>query len=170
MHHWDPTKHMARKRHYCDSCCASVEPGDKYLRQRWVDGGDAGAYKAHDRCHRVMNFLWDQGIRDESDMGGECWRNLHDMEPEDWQLVAGKVNLIRPFIEVGAVLREMSDIEGFKEQWHATVKFCGRNHLIKRGILPGFGGYETDDPVIRGLMLIEFIDDVRQGREEPVHA
>jgi len=170
MYHWDPTQHVARKRHYCDSCGASIHPGDTYIRQRWVDGGDAGAYKAHQRCHALMEHMFTMGIRSENDFGEECWTNLMDMEPEDWQAVAGRYDLVRPFIEVVAVMREMSDIEGFEEMWHSKIKFCGRPHLVKHGVKGDFKPLQTDDIHVRELMAVKFVDDLMNGVEERVHA
>lgn len=170
MHHWDPTKHTARKRHYCDSCGASISPGDRYIRQRWVDGGDAGAYKAHQRCENLMEYLWSKGIKSENDYGSDCWMNLMDMESEDWQTVGWRYDLIRPFIKVQGVLREKSNIEGFEEMWHASVKFCGRKHLVRIGVKKDFIPLATDNPYVHELMAVKFAEDLRNGTEERANA
>ena len=43
----------ARKRHGCNVCLGSIEPGQRYVRQRVVDGRDAWTWKAHDLCDRA---------------------------------------------------------------------------------------------------------------------
>lgn len=46
--------HVARKRHRCDWCWQFIEPGERYSRYRYFDGGDAGTVKMHTECHEAM--------------------------------------------------------------------------------------------------------------------
>lgn len=71
--------YTARKRHICDSCLGSIEPGEKYERQRNVDDGEARTYKAHLRCIAASRVLWRNGIGG----GDDTLLNVCDMDPED---------------------------------------------------------------------------------------
>lgn len=58
-----PQTHVARKRHRCDWCDEFIEPGDKYVRWRWFDYGDAGTCKMHPECYEAGKTLdWDEGF------------------------------------------------------------------------------------------------------------
>lgn len=46
----------ARKAHGCNACLGMIAAGDRYARQRIVDGGDAWVWKAHLLCHAAWNF------------------------------------------------------------------------------------------------------------------
>lgn len=41
---------VARARHRCNGCLGWVRPGERYRRQRIVEGGDAWTYKSHLLC------------------------------------------------------------------------------------------------------------------------
>lgn len=59
---------VARKAHVCCVCLGDIAPGDRYHRQRSVEGGDAYVWKEHALCgaaylvaHREADLLPDEG-------------------------------------------------------------------------------------------------------------
>ena len=48
---------VARKRHYCDSCCRNIEPGQKYASSFLTDGGDHWTYKEHEWCRTAASIV-----------------------------------------------------------------------------------------------------------------
>lgn len=79
--------HKARKRHSCDSCCGTIEPGETYHRQQSVSGGDAWTYKAHQRCSEAAAILFKAGHFGEDPDGQECWVNMSDTDLEMRQVI-----------------------------------------------------------------------------------
>lgn len=75
---------VARKSHVCDSCCGTIDVGQRYVRARIVDGGEAWTWKAHEDCQRAGEILFDAGL--EGDDG--CILNVSDMCAEERQHVA----------------------------------------------------------------------------------
>lgn len=77
------TEHTARKRHFCDSCCGRIEPGQRYRRQRTIWEGEFGIYKAHADCWRASCI-----VGAESCEWYEPYPNVSDMHAEDREHVA----------------------------------------------------------------------------------
>lgn len=53
----DHSEYTARKKHYCDSCNGTIEAGQRYVRQRIVDGSEGYTYKAHDHCKALSDHV-----------------------------------------------------------------------------------------------------------------
>ena len=53
MYCTEPETLTARKAHRCMSCGEPVNPGEKYVRWRCYDSGDAGTVKMHPECHAM---------------------------------------------------------------------------------------------------------------------
>jgi predicted RNA-binding Zn-ribbon protein involved in translation (DUF1610 family) len=53
---------VAKKKHRCESCGGAIQPGDRYVRARVVDGGEAWVWKSHDDCQAASQILYDQGF------------------------------------------------------------------------------------------------------------
>ena len=53
---------VAKKQHRCESCGGAIQPGERYVRARVVDGGEARIWKSHDDCQAASQILFDQGI------------------------------------------------------------------------------------------------------------
>jgi hypothetical protein len=49
---------IARKSHQCGSCLGTISPGDRYRKQRIVDGREAWTWKAHTLCDAIMARLF----------------------------------------------------------------------------------------------------------------
>lgn len=68
----------AKKAHRCGSCGRSIQPGEKYVRSRIVEGGEAWVWKSHDDCQAAAQILYDQGFDSDgmlicvSDMDEDC--------------------------------------------------------------------------------------------------
>lgn len=50
----EPETYKAKKRHRCEWCWQFIEPGERYKRYRWFDGGEASTVKMHDECYGAM--------------------------------------------------------------------------------------------------------------------
>jgi hypothetical protein len=48
----------ARKEHRCDLCRGKIIPGEKYVYQFIVDGGDSWDFKMHEKCDYISQKLW----------------------------------------------------------------------------------------------------------------
>jgi len=53
------SKQQARKAHGCSVCLGRISPGDEYVRQAVVDGGDFWTWKAHGLCDAAFHKAWD---------------------------------------------------------------------------------------------------------------
>ena len=73
----------AKTRHRCESCGKFIQPGEKYVRSRIVDGGEAWVWKSHDDCQAASQILYDQGI--DSDGMLIC---VSDMDDDYREIVA----------------------------------------------------------------------------------
>lgn len=75
--------HTARKRHFCDSCCGTIEAGERYYTQVSDDTG-FGQFKAHERCRRASEIVFNAAPE---------WHCLDEMpavsdfDSEDWDIV-----------------------------------------------------------------------------------
>ena len=49
----------ARKRHRCGFCGRTIEKGERYKEQRCIGDGGPYVFRAHERCQRVSNAIWD---------------------------------------------------------------------------------------------------------------
>lgn len=97
--------HTARKMHWCASCGRKIATGQKYVRQRVVEGGNAWTWKAHQHCHEAAQILFAKGI--EGDDGSLL--NISDMEAEDRETL----RVFRP--ELAAVIwPQVEEPEGGK--------------------------------------------------------
>lgn len=62
--------HKARKEHHCGLCRGKINPGEKYIYQFIVDGGDSWDFKMHEKCGYISQKLWnwfdpDEGLTDD---------------------------------------------------------------------------------------------------------
>lgn len=76
--------HRARKRHLCDSCMGSIEPGMAYYSQKQRDGGELRTFREHEACHRASEIVADH--LDWVDISDGMPR-VCDMEREDRETV-----------------------------------------------------------------------------------
>lgn len=44
------TRPVARKAHFCCACLGTIQPGERYVRQRVAAGAEAWVWKAHPLC------------------------------------------------------------------------------------------------------------------------
>lgn len=49
--------HKAKKVHRCEWCWQRIEIGERYMRYRFFDGGEAGTVKAHPECYDAIQEL-----------------------------------------------------------------------------------------------------------------
>lgn len=56
---------LARKRHQCNWCGQMIDPGQRYERQRYVNGPEAWTLRLHPECSDAL----DEAVRYE---GGGC--------------------------------------------------------------------------------------------------
>ena len=73
----------AKKKHRCESCGGTIQPGEKYVRARVVDGGEAWVWKAHDDCQTAGQILYDQGFECDGMM-----ILVSDMDDDEREVVA----------------------------------------------------------------------------------
>lgn len=74
----------AKKKHRCESCGGAIQPGEKYVRARVVDGGEAWVWKSHDDCQMAAQILYDQGFDD----GNGMLICVSDMDDDYREIVA----------------------------------------------------------------------------------
>lgn len=80
------SKHAARVVHRCENCGGRIKIGERYVRSRIVDGGEAWVWKSHADCQAASEILWKAGIE-----GGEGMLvKIMDFEREDRELVRAK--------------------------------------------------------------------------------
>ena len=72
----------ARKPHGCNECGGTIGTGDRYHRQRNVDGGDIWTWKAHRLCAAIQ-FRWQH----------EWQLDMCDSAP-DWGEMRGEIDRI----------------------------------------------------------------------------
>jgi len=78
------TKQTAAKAHVCDNCLRRIEPGQRYVRARIVDGSDAWVWRSHDDCQAVSEILFREGIEGDD---GMLFR-VCDMDREERDIIA----------------------------------------------------------------------------------
>jgi hypothetical protein len=61
-----PTLTRANKTHRCEFCLGEIEKGTKYLKSKYVDGGDIWTWKTHESCANIATEL---GMYDMADDG-----------------------------------------------------------------------------------------------------
>lgn len=49
----------ARKRHSCGLCGRPIEKGERYEEQRCIGDGGPYTFRAHERCQRISDAIWD---------------------------------------------------------------------------------------------------------------
>ena len=74
----------ARRKHRCSWCNERINVGEKYLRYRWYDSGDAATVKLHEECNSAMSeFIKNEGGYDiefspgDNPRGCICGHDIH---------------------------------------------------------------------------------------------